>query len=53
MLEGTQILNNIESFSKYTYTYEEAAYIANLTNGIRPHMIQKLKTSSAAYRYFT
>lgn len=53
VLDANQKLTSVELFQRYSFTYEDPVYISNLTNGMRPNQIQKLKPQSSIYRYFT
>jgi hypothetical protein len=43
----------LDAFQSYAFTFEEPDFIANLTNGMRPNAIQKLKPRSSTLRFFT
>jgi hypothetical protein len=46
-------LASLEMYQRNSFTFDEPDYIASLTNGMRPNQIQKLKTQSSIYRFFT
>lgn len=46
-------VSSLEAFQRYSFTFEDPEFIANLTTGMRPIQIQKLKPQSSIYRFFT
>jgi hypothetical protein len=53
VIDNESKVSSLEMFQRYTFTYEDPDYIGNLTNGLRPIQIQKLKPQSSIYRFFT